>query len=227
MTQFKEKSAQQKDFVSAGLFSYPVLQAADILAYQTDEVPVGEDQKQHLELARDVAERFNSRFGETFVVPKHRIPRVAARVMDLQAPERKMSTTGGTEQGTVLILDEPDVVRKKFRSAVTDPGRDIRRGDDKAGISNLIEIVAVARGLRPEDIEQEYATAGGYAEFKKDVGQAVVELLAPVRERNEELRPDRAGLEDVLAKGADKARSIASETVGTARRRMGIGSVSA
>jgi tryptophanyl-tRNA synthetase len=223
MHQFKEKSAQQKDFVSAGLFTYPVLQAADILAYQTDEVPVGEDQKQHLELARDIAERFNSRYGETFVLPGHRIPDVAARVMDLQVPAKKMSTTGGTELGTVLVLDEPDVIRRKFRSAVTDSGRDIVRAEDKQGITNLIEIMAAAGGIEPEDVEKEYADADGYAMFKQDVGEAMVELFAPTRERYAAIRPDEPAIEDVLAKGADKARAIASETVAAARRRMGIG----
>ena len=225
MTQFKEKSAQQKDFVSAGLFTYPILQAADILAYQTNEVPVGEDQKQHVELARDIAERFNSRYGETFVLPEHRIPQIAARVMDLQLPDKKMSTTGGTEQGTVLILDEPDTIRKKFRSAVTDSGREIVRGGDKQGITNLIEIMAAARGIAAEEVEKEYADAGGYAAFKQDVGEAVDELLAPTRERYAQIRPDEAGIEEVLAKGADKAGAISSETVATARRRMGIGPV--
>jgi tryptophanyl-tRNA synthetase len=223
MTQFKEKSEKQKDFVSAGLFTYPILQAADILAYRTDEVPVGEDQKQHLELARDIAQRFNARFGETFVVPEHRIPEVAARVMDLQAPENKMSTTGGTELGTVLVLDEPDEIRRKFRSAITDSGREIVRGDGKAGIANLIEILAAARGVDPEEIEKEYADAGGYADFKRDAGDAAVELLAPVRVRYAELRPDEAALEDLLSSGAEKARSLAGPTVREARERMGIG----
>jgi tryptophanyl-tRNA synthetase len=223
MTQFKEKSEQQRDFVSSGLFFYPVLQAADVLAYRADEVPVGEDQKQHVELMRDIAQRFNARYGETFVVPEHRIPEVGARIMDLQAPEKRMSTTASTEQGAVYILDEPDQVKRKFTSAVTDSGRDVVRGPDKAGISNLIEIVAVATGRTPEAVEKEYAEAGGYAEFKRDVGQAVVDLLAPVRERYAEIRPDTAGLERVLAGGAEKARAISSETVALARDRMGLG----
>ena len=222
MTQFKEKSEEQKDFVSAGLFAYPILQAADILAYRTDEVPVGEDQQQHIELARDIAQRFNSRFGETFVVPAHRIPEVAARVMDLQVPTKKMSTTGGTEQGTVLILDEPDDVRRKFRSAVTDSGREVVRGPDKAGITNLIEILAAVRGATPEEVERSYADANGYAAFKQDVGGAVVELLAPVQKRYDELRPDEAGLAETLAEGAGKARMIAADVVSLARERMGL-----
>ncbi len=224
MHQFKDKSGQQRDFVSAGLFTYPILQAADILAYQTDEVPVGEDQKQHLELARDIGQRFNARYGNTFVVPEHRIPEVAARVMDLQAPDKKMSTTAGTELGTVLVLDEPDEIRQKFRSAVTDSGRDILRREDKAGITNLIEIVAAVRGIQPEDVEREYADAPGYSGFKREVGEAVVELLAPVRERYAVVRPDEEALGNVLATGAERARAIASGTLELAWRRMGVGS---
>ncbi|MFB3738414.1 MAG: tryptophan--tRNA ligase [Candidatus Velamenicoccus archaeovorus] len=223
MHQFKEKSEQQKAFVSAGLLFYPVLMAADILAYQTDQVPVGEDQKQHLELARNVAERFNARFGDTFVVPEPRIPDVAARVMDLQTPTKKMSTTGGTEQGTVYVLDEPDAIRRKFKAAVTDTGREVVRGPDKPGISNLIEIMAAARGVSPEQVEKEYADAPGYAGFKQDVGEAVVELLAPVRDRYAPLRADRPGMERVLRDGADKARAIAADTLRIVRDRMGLG----
>jgi tryptophanyl-tRNA synthetase len=225
MTQFKEKSAEQKDFVSAGLFVYPILQAADILAYRTDEVPVGEDQKQHLELARDIAQRFNTRFGETFVLPEHRIPEVAARVMDLQEPSRKMSTTGGTELGTVLILDEPDEIRRKFKVAVTDSGREILGHPDKPGITNLIEILAATEGISPEEVEKEYADAEGYAAFKQEVGEAVVELLAPVRERYGTLRADEAALAAVLADGAAKARAIASDTLEEVRLRMGFRSL--
>jgi tryptophanyl-tRNA synthetase len=223
MHQFKEKSAEQREFVSAGLFFYPVLQAADVLAYQTHEVPVGEDQRQHIELMRDIARRFNARFGETFVVPEHRIPPVGARIMDLQNPERKMSTTGGTELGTVYVLDEPEVIVRKFRSAVTDSGREVRRAPEKAGISNLIEIMAAVRGVAPEQVEKEYADAPGYAGFKEDVGEAVATCLAPVRERYHELRPDEAGLERVLAEGAERARAIASRTLALVRERMGIG----
>jgi tryptophanyl-tRNA synthetase len=223
MHQFKEKSDQQRAFVSAGLLFYPVLQAADILAYQTDQVPVGEDQKQHLELSRNVAERFNARFGETLVVPSHRIPKVAARVMDLQTPEKKMSTTGGTELGTVYVLDEPDAIRKKFKSAVTDTGREVVRAADKPGISNLIELMAAARGVTPEQVEAEYAGAPGYADFKRHVGEAVVELLAPVRERYGPIRDDPTALEATLREGADKARAIAARTLAAVRARTGLG----
>ena len=223
MHQFKEKSEQQKEFVSAGLFFYPVLQAADILAYKTDEVPVGEDQKQHIELARTVAERFNSRFGEVFTLPVHRIPDVGARILDLQDPDMKMSTTGGSEHGTVYILDTPGAVAKKFKSAVTDSGREIRRAPDKRGISNLIEIMAVARGIRPEDVEREYANDPGYGGFKQDVGAAVSDYLRPIRERYETIRPDVAQLDAILHEGAAKARAISSKTVEIAADRMGLG----
>lgn len=223
MHQFKEKASQQKDLVSAGLFFYPVLQAADVLAYQTNEVPVGEDQKQHIELMREIAQRFNSRFGETFVVPEHRIPEVGARIMDLQTPENKMSTTGATDLGTVYVLDEPEAIVRKFRSAVTDSGREIVRGPEKAGVSNLIEILAAARGESPEAVEKEFANASGYAEFKAAVGEAVAAYVAPVRERYGEIRSDHRALEAILAEGAEKARAISSNTVALARERMGVG----
>ncbi|MGH3141689.1 MAG: tryptophan--tRNA ligase [Gaiellales bacterium] len=223
MHQFKEKSEQQRDFVSAGLFFYPVLQAADILAYQTDEVPVGEDQKQHIEMARTIAERFNSRFGDVFTVPHHRIPEIGARILDLQDPQKKMSTTGGSEQGTVYILDPPDAIARKFKSAVTDSGNEIRRAPDKRGISNLIEIMAVARGITPEDVEGEYASDPGYARFKEDVGSVVTEYLRPIRQRYEAIRPDESHLESILGEGAAKARAIAAKTVETAADRMGLG----
>ena len=220
MTQFKDKS-DIRDFVSAGLFTYPVLMAGDILLYQTDRVPIGDDQRQHLELARDVAERFNSRFGETFVVPDGIYPEVGARIMDLQEPTNKMSTTGGTEQGTVKLLDEPDMIRKKFRSAVTDSGREIRRADDKPGVSNLIDILAVATSRTPEEVEGAYDDESGYGDLKRDVGDAVAELLVPVRERYLELRADEPELLRLLAVGADKARAESAPTRQTMYERMG------
>ena len=219
MTQFKDK-ADQQEFVSAGLFTCPVLQAADILLYQTDVVPVGEDQRQHIELARDVAERFNSRFGETFKVPDVEIPAIGARIMDLQEPHKKMSTTGGTAQGTVLVLDPPDVIRRKFKTAVTDSGREVVRAPDKHGISNLIEIMAVATGDSPEAVEARY-DGQGYGRFKEDVGEAVVELFDPIRRRYEELRADPAELQRLLVVGAEQARSIAQPTLETMYDRMG------
>ncbi len=219
MTQFKEKGDRQ-EFVSAGLFTYPVLMAGDILLYQTDIVPIGDDQRQHLELARDVAERFNSRYGETFVVPEGVFRKVGGRIMDLQEPTRKMSTTGGTEQGTVLVLDAPDVIRKKFKSAVTDSGREVRRADDKPGISNLIEIMSVATGEPMEAIESQFAEAG-YGDFKAAVGEAVVELLAPIQERFAALRSDEAELLRLLTIGAEKARAASAPTITAMYERMG------
>ena len=222
MTQFKDKSAGQRELVSAGLFLYPVLQAADVLAYRADEVPVGDDQRQHIELMRDIAERFNERFGETLVVPRHHIPDVGGRIMDLQTPDTKMSTTLGSEQGTLYIRDSDKAMATKVMRAVTDSGSDVVRAPDKAGISNLIEVMSVLRGIAPEDVEREFAEAQ-YGDFKKAVAATIVEHLAPIRDRYQELQGDRAKLEDVLRAGAERARSIASETLADVRERMGVG----
>jgi tryptophanyl-tRNA synthetase len=221
MHQFRDKSLTQRELVSAGLLFYPVLMAADVLAYRAHEVPVGEDQREHVELMRRAAERFNRRFGETLVVPEARIPSVGARIRDLQDPTRKMSTTSASEQGTVYVLDEPDAVMKKFKRAVTDSGTDIVRADDKPGISNLIELLSVIRGTSAEDVEREFADSR-YGDFKVAVGEAVVEYLAPVRERYAELRGDEAELERILAAGADRAREMAAETLVDVRERMGV-----
>jgi tryptophanyl-tRNA synthetase len=222
MTQFKEKSAKQRELVSAGLFFYPVLMAADVLAYRADEVPVGDDQRQHIELMRDIAIRFNERFGDLLVVPEGRYAEVGARVMDLQEPTNKMSTTGGTPQGTVLVLDDPKVLTKKVKSAVTDSGSDVRRDATKPGISNLIDIMSAVRGVPPEAVESEF-DGGGYGAFKGAVAEAVVEYLRPVRERYHELRADDAEIERALEAGADKARAIASGTLREVRHAMGVG----
>ena len=226
MHQWKDKrellETRQGAFVSAGLFFYPVLQAADVLAYRANEVPVGDDQRQHIELMREIARRFNERFGETLVVPEHRIPEIGARIMDLQRPDSKMSTTGGAEQGTVLVLDEPEVVRKKVRSAVTDSGREVRRGEGKEGIANLIEILSVVRGSAPEEIEREFDGAG-YGDFKGAVADEVADFLAPVRERYADLRADEAALEQTLAAGAEKAREICAPVLADVREAMGVG----
>jgi tryptophanyl-tRNA synthetase len=220
MTQFKDKAAEQ-DFVSAGLFNYPVLMAGDILLYQADVVPVGDDQRQHVELTRDIAERFNQRFGETFVVPEVSIPEQGARIKNLQEPERLMSTTRGAPQGVVRVLDPPDVVRKKFKTAVTDSGTDVRYvPDDKPGISNLLEIMSVASGDAISQLEARY-DGGGYGRFKDEVAEAVVELFAPVRERYEELRADEPQLKAMLARGAEKARETSAPTLETMYERMG------
>jgi tryptophanyl-tRNA synthetase len=222
MTQFKEKSAKQRELVSAGLFLYPVLQAADVLAYRAHEVPVGEDQRQHIELMREIAIRFNTRFGETLVVPEHRIPEVGAKIMDLQSPESKMSTTASSEQGTVLVLDDEKAISKKIKSAVTDSGSEVRVAPDKAGISNLIEILAVIRGVDHAAIEREFE-GQQYGAFKTAVAEAVVDYLRPVRERYEELRADEAGLQNTLAEGAERAQALASETLRDVRAAMGVG----
>ena len=220
MHQFKDKSARQRELVPAALFFYPVLMAADVLAYRATEVPVGDDQRQHVELMREIARRFNERFGEALVVPEYRIPEVGARVMDLQEPERKMSTTGATEAGTLYVLDEPDAIRKKLGSAVTDSGREIVRAPEKAGITNLIEIYAVAQGIEPAEVEREFE-GQGYGDFKKAVAEATVEFLAPVRERYAELRSDQRALDDLLSGGAVKAREIATSTLAEVRYKMG------
>ena len=220
MTQFKDKGEQQ-EFLSAGLFSYPVLQAADILLYQADLVPIGEDQRQHLELSRNVAERFNSRYGETFRLPEAMIPEVGGRIMDLQEPTKKMSTTGGTAQGTVGVLDPPDTIRRKFKTAVTDSGTDVRHApEEKPGISNLIEIMAIASGDEIPAIEARY-DGGGYGTFKQEVGEAVVALFEPIRQHYEELRADEPQLHELLALGAGKAREASAPTLERMYERMG------
>ncbi|MFL5981223.1 MAG: tryptophan--tRNA ligase [Gaiellaceae bacterium] len=219
MTQFKDK-AEQQEFISAALFSYPVLQVADIVLHRTEGVPVGEDQRQHVELTRNVAERFNARYGETLVVPEVVTPKVGAKIGDLQEPTKKMSTTGGTAQGTVLILDDPDVIRKKIRSAVTDSGREVRRGPDKDGIENLITILSVVTGADADAIEASY-DGKGYGDFKSDVADAVVEFVAPIQSRYRELRDDPAELQRLLAVGAEKARASSAPTLSLMYERMG------
>jgi tryptophanyl-tRNA synthetase len=219
MTQFKDKG-QGQESVSAGLFTYPVLMAADILLYHTDKVPIGDDQRQHLELTRDIAERFNSRYGETFKLPEGIYPEIGARIMDLQEPERKMSTTGGTQQGTIGLLDPPDTIRRKVRSAVTDSGNEVVRSPDKPGITNLIDIMSVATGSPPEEIEARY-DGRGYGAFKEDAAEAVVALLDPIRLRYGELRGNPGALQSILAKGAAKAEAIAAETLSLAYERVG------
>ena len=220
MTQFKDKAGKQTS-VSAGLFTYPVLMVGDILLYQTDIVPIGDDQRQHLELSRDVAERFNSRFGETFTVPKGVYPEAGARIMDLQEPENKMSTTGGNPQGTIYLLDPPEVVRKKVKTAVTDSGREIVHDtSEKAGVANLIEVMTVATGESIAEVEKRYEGAG-YGQFKSDVGDAAAELLTPIQARYHELRDDPAELERMLALGAAKAREASAPTLEKMYERMG------
>ncbi len=231
MHQFKEKSEVQRELISAGLFFYPVLQAADVLAYRCDEVPVGEDQRQHIELMRDIAERFNARFadgGEILVAPEHRIPEVGARVMDLQDPTSKMSTTAASEEGTIYVLDEPEMIKRKLGRAVTDSDDPPRIAVDpgKQGVSNLLDILAACRGITPDEAAAELAEARGYGDLKGAVSDAVSEMLAPVRERYEQLRGDEAALEKILLHGAEQAREIAAVTLAEVRAAMGVGPVS-
>jgi tryptophanyl-tRNA synthetase len=220
MTQFKDKS-ERSEFISAGLFTYPVLMAGDILLYQTDLVPIGDDQRQHLELARDVAERFNFRFGDTFTVPDGQFPEIGGRIMDLQEPTKKMSTTLSSEQGAVYLTDTADQIRKKFKSAVTDSEREIRYAPEtKPGVSNLLEIMSVATGKGIEELERSFDGAG-YGDLKSAVGESVVELLAPVRETFEALRADERELQRLLGIGAEKARRAAEPTLEAMYDRMG------
>jgi tryptophanyl-tRNA synthetase len=222
MHQFKDKSAREQELIRTSLFLYPVLQAADVLLYQTHQVPVGDDQRQHIELAREIARRFNATYGEVFVEPEVVIPQIGARIMDLQDPGTKMSTTGGTQAGLVYIDDEPEAIVKKVKRAQTDSGSDIVRAPDKPGITNLIDIYSVARGIAPEQVEREFE-GQGYGAFKQAVGEATAELLAPLRERYAELRGDEEALERTLRAGAERARELAEPTMVRVHEVMGLG----
>jgi tryptophanyl-tRNA synthetase len=219
MVQFKEKSAKS-GFVSAGLLTYPALQAADILLYDAEEVPVGEDQRQHVEITRDIAIRFNHHFGETFVVPEAVLPRVGARVMDLQEPTAKMSKSASTEAGVINLYDDPETILRKFKRAVTDSETDVRYDrEHKPGVSNLLEVQAAATGRTPEEIASGYTQ---YGPLKVDTGEAVIELLRPIQARYRELLADPGELAALLAKGADKARAVASKTLARAYDAIGL-----
>lgn len=221
MTQFKDKSAKREaDFVSAGLFTYPALQAADILLYDADEVPVGEDQRQHIEITRDIAMRFNGRFGDTFVVPKIVTPRAGAKVTDLQEPTAKMSKSSNTDAGIVYLLDEPAAILKKFKRAVTDSDGGVRFDRaEKPGVSNLIEILAACTSRTPQQVAGEYTQ---YGPLKADAGEAVVEILAPIQHRYHELMGDKAELSRLLRTGAEKARAVASATLERTYNNIGL-----
>jgi tryptophanyl-tRNA synthetase len=221
MTQFKDKATkQQEEQVTAGLYTYPVLQAADILLYRADRVPIGEDQRQHLELTRDIATRFNNRLGETFVVPDAAIPQVGGRVMDLQNPSAKMSKSEESPQGTIDVTDPPEAILKKVKIAVTDSGREIVAAEDKPAVTNLLGLLSFATGRPVPDLEADYA-GKGYADLKRDLGEALVAMLAPIRERFEELTGDPAELDRLLEVGAKKARAVARETLATVYERVG------
>jgi len=222
MTQFKDKSAREQELVRTSLFLYPVLQAADILLYRTDQVPVGEDQRQHVELSREIARRFNSTYGEILVEPEAVVPETGARIMDLQDPGSKMSTTYGSDSGLIYIDDEPEAIVKKIKRAQTDSGTEIVRAPDKLGITNLIDIYSVARGVPPAQVESAFE-GQGYGVFKQAVGEATAALLAPVRERYVELRRDGEALERTLQEGARRAREIAVPTMAEVHEVMGLG----
>lgn len=220
MTQFKDKSAKREaDFVSAGLFTYPALQAADILIYDADEVPVGEDQRQHIEITRDIAIRFNHRFGDTFTLPKATHPKAGARVMDLQDPTSKMSKSANSDSGLVYLMDDPKAISKKFKRAVTDSDSEVRFDrENKPGVSNLLEILAAATGRTPEECAAGYTQ---YGPLKTDTGDAVVALLEPIQARYTELMADPAELSRLLRVGATKAREVAAATVERAYAAIG------
>lgn len=221
MTQFKDKSARREaDFVSAGLFTYPALQAADIVLYDADEVPVGEDQRQHIEITRDIAIRFNSRFGDTLVVPEAVTPRAGARVMDLQEPTSKMSKSGDSDAGCVFMLDTPAAIEKKFKRAVTDSENEVRYDiAARPGVSNLLDILSAATGGDRERLADEYSQ---YGPLKSDTAAAVIELLQPIQERHSELMADPAELSRLLGLGAERARSVASDTLERVHRSIGL-----
>jgi tryptophanyl-tRNA synthetase len=220
MTQFKEKG-EGRESVSVGLFLYPVLQAADILVYRANRVPVGEDQRQHLELSRDIAQRFNQRFGETFPLPQASIPPTAQRIKDLSDPERMMSTSRSSDDGKVLVLDEPDAIRQKLRRAVTDSGSEVRAADDKPGVTNLLEILSAVTDRPLAALEDEYR-GKGYGVFKADVAEAVIEYLRPTRERYAELARDPAAVRAALERGAERAQAIAAPILAEVKDRVGL-----
>lgn len=220
MTQFKDKSQQHADNVNAGLFTYPCLMAADILLYQADVVPVGADQKQHLEITRDIAERFNGIYGNVFTVPEPYIPKTGARVMSLQNPTSKMSKSDPNPKGVVYLLDEPNVIMKKFKSAVTDSEMCVRYADGKDGINNLMTIYSAVTGDSFETIEHDFA-GKGYGDFKKAVGEAVIAEIEPFQKRYNEIIKDKAYLEECWTKGADLASRIGQRTLDKAMKKIG------
>ncbi|MBQ9298139.1 MAG: tryptophan--tRNA ligase [Clostridia bacterium] len=222
MTQFKDKSAKHADNINSGLFTYPVLMAADILIYNADYVPVGEDQRQHLELTRDIAERFNSIYGETFVIPEGYTKKEGARIMGLQNPEAKMSKSSTNPNDVIFLEDEPEVIMKKFKKAVTDSEGIVKYNPEtKPGISNLMEIYSVITGKTKEEIEKEFE-GQGYGFFKEAVGKAVVEKLKPVQEKYKELQENPEYLENIYRKGAEQARIIATKTIEDVKRKVGL-----
>ncbi|HBU12047.1 MAG TPA: tryptophan--tRNA ligase [Clostridiales bacterium] len=221
MTQFKEKSQRAGENINAGLYTYPVLQAADILLYQADLVPVGVDQKQHVELTRDVAIRFNNLYGDVFTVPAPYIPKAGAKIMSLQEPEKKMSKSDDNENAYIALLDEPDVIRRKIKRAVTDSDGQVRFSEDKPGVSNLLSIYSSIRGIPIEQGESEFASAG-YGALKERVAEAVIEVLAPLQKRYYEVRKDKAYLTEAMRAGSGKAADAAAKTLAKVQRKIGL-----
>ena len=220
MTQFKDKSASHADNVNAGLFTYPSLMAADILLYQADLVPVGEDQRQHVEITRNIAQRFNGIYGDVFTMPEAYIPKVAARVMSLSEPEKKMSKSSPNENSFVLVMDKPEAIMRKFKRAITDSEGGIHRSPEKPGVTNLIEIYSAVTGMTPEAVENEF-NGKGYGVFKPAVGEAVVEALRPIREETERLLGDKGYLETLYRQGAEKAAALANRTLRKVHKKVG------
>ena len=220
MTQFKDKSASHADNVNAGLFTYPSLMAADILLYQADLVPVGEDQRQHVEITRNIAQRFNGIYGDVFTMPEAYIPKVAARVMSLSEPEKKMSKSSPNENSFVLVMDKPEAIMRKFKRAITDSEGGIYRSPEKPGVTNLIEIYSAVTGMTPEAVENEF-NGKGYGVFKPAVGEAVVEALRPIREETERLLGDKGYLETLYRQGAEKAAALANRTLRKVHKKVG------
>ena len=220
MTQFKDKSAKNADNINGGLFTYPALMAADILLYQADLVPVGEDQKQHVELTRNIAKRFNGIYGDVFKLPEPYIPKVAARVMSLSEPEKKMSKSSPNENSFVLVMDKPEAIMRKFKRAITDSEGGIYRSPEKPGVTNLIEIYSAVTGMTPEAVENEF-NGKGYGVFKPAVGEAVVEALRPIREETERLLGDKGYLETLYRQGAEKAAALANRTLRKVHKKVG------
>lgn len=220
MTQFKDKAAKHSDNINAGLYTYPVLMAADILLFQSDVVPVGSDQKQHLEITRDIAERFNGIYGDVFTIPEPYIGKQGARIMSLQDPDKKMSKSDENPNASIYLMDDPDTIIRKFKRAVTDSDNEIRYSDNKPGIKNLIDIYGVATGKTVAEVEKEFASSG-YGDFKLAVGEAVVSLLKPIQDKFEALQKDKGYIDGIIKANAEKANYYATKTLRKVQKKVG------
>jgi tryptophanyl-tRNA synthetase len=220
MTQFKDKAAKHSDNINAGLYTYPVLMAADILLFQSDVVPVGSDQKQHLEITRDIAERFNGIYGDVFTIPEPYIGKQGARIMSLQDPDKKMSKSDENPNASIYLMDDPDTIIRKFKRAVTDSDNEIRYTDDKPGIKNLIDIYGVAAGKTVAEVEKEFASSG-YGDFKLAVGESIVSLLKPIQDKFEALQKDKGYIDGIIKTNAEKANYYATKTLRKVQKKVG------